>query len=83
MKAIGFTESGGPEELKVVDLPEPEPGTGEILIRVHAAGVNPTDITFRSGGRAALSASELHHRRHRRRRRRTHSDLADQCRDLR
>jgi NADPH2:quinone reductase len=83
MKVIGFTESGGPEELKVVDLPEPEPGTGEIRIRVQAAGVNPTDITFRSGGRAALSASELHHRRHRRRRRRTHSDLADRCRDLR
>jgi NADPH:quinone reductase-like Zn-dependent oxidoreductase len=83
MKAIGFTESGGPEVLKVVDLPEPEPGTGEIRIRVHAAGVNPTDITFRSGGRAALSARELHHRHHRRRRRLTHSDLADQCRDLR
>jgi NADPH2:quinone reductase len=80
MKAIGFTESGGPEALKVVDLPEPEPGTGEIRIRVHAAGVNPTDITFRSGGSAALCASELHHRRHRRR---THSDLANQCRDLR
>jgi NADPH:quinone reductase-like Zn-dependent oxidoreductase len=83
MKAIGFTESGGPEALKVVDLPEPEPGTGGIRIRVHAAGVDPTDITFRSGGRATLSASELPHRRHRRRRRRTHSDLADQCRDLR
>jgi NADPH2:quinone reductase len=83
MKAIGFTESGGPEELKVVDLPEPEPGTGEIRTRVHAAGVNPTGITFRSGGRAALSASELHHRRHRRRRRRTHSDLADQRRNPR
>jgi NADPH2:quinone reductase len=52
MKAIGLSEFGGPEVLRVVDLPDPEPGPGEVRIRVHAAGVNPTDITFRSGGRA-------------------------------
>ncbi|MDH6707965.1 NADPH:quinone reductase-like Zn-dependent oxidoreductase [Kitasatospora sp. MAA19] len=34
-----------------MDLPEPEPGPGEVRIRVHAAAVNPTDITFRTGGR--------------------------------
>ena len=56
MKAIGLTEFGGPELLKVVELSEPEPGPGEIRIRVHAVGVNPTDITFRSGGRAAQLA---------------------------
>jgi NADPH:quinone reductase-like Zn-dependent oxidoreductase len=56
MKAIGLTEFGGPEVLKVTDLPEPEPGPGEVRIRVHAAAVNPTDITFRSGGRAAQLA---------------------------
>jgi NADPH2:quinone reductase len=56
MKAIGLTEFGGPEVLGVVELPDPEPGPGEIRIRVHAAGVNPTDITFRSGGRAAQLA---------------------------
>ena len=56
MKAIGLTEFGGPEVLKVVDLPEPEPGPGEVRIRVHAVAVNPTDITFRSGGRAAQLA---------------------------
>jgi NADPH2:quinone reductase len=56
MKAIGLTEFGGPEVLKVIDLPEPEPGPGEVRIRVHAAAVNPTDITFRSGGRAAQLA---------------------------
>ena len=53
MKAIGLTEFGGPDVLKIVDLPEPQPGPGEVRIRVHAAAVNPTDITFRSGGRAA------------------------------
>ncbi len=42
--------------LKVVELPDPEPGPGEVRIRVHAVAVNPTDITFRSGGRAAQLA---------------------------
>ena len=56
MKAIGLTEFGGPEVLKVVDIPEPHPGPGEVRIRVHAAAVNPTDITFRTGGRAAQLA---------------------------
>ena len=56
MKAIGLTEFGGPEVLKVVDLPEPQPAPGEVRIRVHAATVNPADITFRTGGRAAQLA---------------------------
>jgi NADPH:quinone reductase len=56
MKAIGLTEFGTPDVLTVVDLPEPEPGPGEIRLRVHAAGVNPTDLTFRSGGLAARLA---------------------------
>jgi NADPH:quinone reductase-like Zn-dependent oxidoreductase len=56
MKAIGLMEFGGPEVLKVVELPNPEPGAGELRIRVHAVAVNPTDITFRSGGRAAQLA---------------------------
>ena len=53
MKAIGLTEFGGPDVLEVVDLPEPQPGPGEVRIRVYAAAVNPTDITFRAGVRAA------------------------------
>jgi NADPH2:quinone reductase len=56
MKAIGLDEFGGPEVLHVVDLPDPLPGSGEVLIRVNAVAVNPTDATFRSGGRAALLA---------------------------
>lgn len=56
MKAMGLTEFGGPEVLKVIDLPEPEPSPGEVRIRIHAAAVNPTDITFRSGARAAQLA---------------------------
>jgi NADPH2:quinone reductase len=52
MKAIGLTEFGGPEVLKVVDPPEPHPGPGEVRIRVHAVAVNPADISFRVGRRA-------------------------------
>jgi NADPH:quinone reductase len=56
MKAIGLSRFGGPEVLTVVEMPVPEPGPSQARIRVHAAGVNPTDITFRSGGRAAQLA---------------------------
>jgi len=45
MKAIGLTEFGGPEVLQVVDLPTPEPGSGEVRIRVHAVTVNPTGLS--------------------------------------
>jgi NADPH:quinone reductase len=57
MKAMGLTKFGGPEVLRVVDLPEPQPGPGEVRIRVHAVAVNPTDLTFRAGGRAAQLAN--------------------------
>jgi NADPH:quinone reductase-like Zn-dependent oxidoreductase len=58
MKAIGLMEFGGPEVLQVVDLPEPQPGPGEVRISVQAVAVNPTDITFRAGGRAAQLAKQ-------------------------
>lgn len=51
MRAIGVNRPGGPEALEVVDLPDPEPAPGELLIRVHAAAVNPTDTVIRSGHR--------------------------------
>ncbi|MEU9397968.1 NADP-dependent oxidoreductase [Streptomyces sp. NPDC048324] len=49
MKAIGLTTFGGPEVLRVLDLPVPEAGPGEIRIRVHAATVNPVDTLVRRG----------------------------------
>ena len=49
MRAVTFSRLGGPEVLEVSDLPEPQPGSGEVRIRVAAATVNPTDISFRSG----------------------------------
>ncbi|MFJ4593745.1 NADP-dependent oxidoreductase [Kitasatospora sp. NPDC088861] len=53
MKAIGVYDFGGPDVLRVLRLPEPQAGPGEVRIRVHAAAVNPTDIMLRSGGHAS------------------------------
>jgi NADPH:quinone reductase-like Zn-dependent oxidoreductase len=50
MKAVSQDELGGPEVLKLVTLPAPEPGVSEILIRVHAASVNPIDGANRQTG---------------------------------
>ena len=49
MEAVGFSEFGGPEVLRLVSLPVPVPGPGEVRVRVVAAAVNPTDLAFRSG----------------------------------
>ena len=52
MRAVGFYDFGGPEALKVVDVPEAHAGPGQVRIRVHAAIVNPTDTMARNGARA-------------------------------
>jgi len=49
MKAIRIHNYGGPEVPKYEDAPRPEPQAGEVLIRVHAAGVNPIDWKVREG----------------------------------
>ena len=49
MRAIGLYEFGGPDVLRVVDLPEPHAGPGEVRVRVHAAAVNPADTLVRAG----------------------------------
>ncbi|HET7102506.1 MAG TPA: quinone oxidoreductase [Terracidiphilus sp.] len=49
MKAIQIEATGGPEVLRLAELPLPEPGPGEVLIRVEAIGVNFIDIYFRKG----------------------------------
>ena len=49
MRAIRFSRTGGPEVLEVVELPEPEPGPGEVLVAVEHAGVNFIDTYHRSG----------------------------------
>ncbi|HEY1804570.1 MAG TPA: NADP-dependent oxidoreductase [Terracidiphilus sp.] len=49
MKATVVHEYGGPEVLKFEDYPDPVPGTGEVLVRVAAASVNPIDYKRRAG----------------------------------
>jgi len=49
MKAIRIHNYGGPEVLEYEDAPRPEPQADEVLIRVHAAGVNPFDWKIRAG----------------------------------
>jgi NADPH:quinone reductase len=49
MKAIQISKTGGPEALDLVDLPRPEPGEGEVVIRAHAIGVGKPDVLFRTG----------------------------------
>lgn len=49
MHAIQVREFGPPENLQWTELPDPEPGPGEVLVAVDAAGVNRLDVLFRSG----------------------------------
>jgi NADPH:quinone reductase-like Zn-dependent oxidoreductase len=55
MQAVLIRETGGPEVLSLEEVDRPEPGDGEVLIRVRAASVNPTDWKSRRG----LSQTEL------------------------
>jgi NADPH:quinone reductase len=52
MRGVGLFTHGGPEVLQVIELPEVHAGPGQVRIRVHAATVNPTDISTRNGSRA-------------------------------
>jgi NADPH2:quinone reductase len=49
MKAIVVREFGGPQVMKLENMPEPSPGPNQVLIRVKAVGVNPVDTYIRSG----------------------------------
>src|SRR5881628_2110255 len=53
MKAVRVHRFGPPEVISVEDLPKPEPGEGEVVVHVKAAGVGPWDALVRSG-RSAL-----------------------------
>jgi len=57
MKAVVFREFGPPEVMRLEDVPTPEPGPGEVLIRVHAVSVNRTlDLAVRAGTYAVAAA---------------------------
>jgi NADPH:quinone reductase-like Zn-dependent oxidoreductase len=55
MKAVRFSQFGGPDVLELVDLPDPHPGAGQVRIAVRAAGINASDWKKRKG----LMAEEL------------------------
>ncbi len=48
MKAIRVSEHGGPSVLKLEEVPTPQPGPNQVLVRVHAVGINPVDTYLRS-----------------------------------
>jgi NADPH:quinone reductase-like Zn-dependent oxidoreductase len=49
MRAVLLSETGGPEVLRIEDVPTPQPADGEVLIRVRAASINPIDWKIRRG----------------------------------
>jgi NADPH2:quinone reductase len=49
MRAIRVHQFGGPEVLKLEDIPDPTPGPGDVVVRVRAAGVNPVDAYMHTG----------------------------------
>ncbi len=54
MKAILVRQFGGPEVLKLEELPTPKPAAGQVLVKIRAAGVNPADTYARTGNYAVL-----------------------------
>src|SRR5437764_192912 len=54
MKAIRVHQFGGPEVLQLEQVPTPQPGPGEVLVRMHAIGVNPVETYIRAGKYARL-----------------------------
>src|SRR5215470_6583102 len=59
MKAITLNAFGGPEVLRLAEVPIPEPGPGQIRIQVRAAGVNPIDGKIRSGAMERVFTTPL------------------------
>jgi NADPH2:quinone reductase len=49
MKAIQMTKTGGPEVMELREAPMPEPGPGQVLVKIEAAGVNFVDVYLREG----------------------------------
>ena len=50
MRAAWYESNGSARDvLRVGDMPKPEPASGEVLVRVHVSGVNPSDVKSRAG----------------------------------
>jgi len=59
VRAYGFVRVGGPEQESFLDVPVPDPGEGELLVRVRAAGVNPGDWRLRQGSYGDVRSAVL------------------------
>ena len=59
MKAITYTEFGGPEVLRLEEVDEPHAGPGQVRLKVVAAGVNPLDSKIRNGWRPQVAPPRL------------------------
>jgi NADPH:quinone reductase-like Zn-dependent oxidoreductase len=59
MNAVQIQSFGGPEVLRVATVPRPTPGPGELLVRVHAASVNPVDTYTRAGETVGITGATL------------------------
>ena len=55
MRVVEVTKLGGPEVLRVAERPDPEPRPGQVVVRVRAANVNPTDLGARQGAGRVFS----------------------------
>ncbi len=59
MKAVEYDQYGPTSVLRVREVPQPKPGRGEILVRVHAAALNPKDVLVRAGKLRLLSGGRF------------------------
>jgi NADPH:quinone reductase-like Zn-dependent oxidoreductase len=59
MTAVRISRFGGPDVLQVEQVPRPEPGPGELLVRVHAAAINPVDTGVRAGQSQGIADARL------------------------
>jgi len=59
MQAIQIQQFGGPEVLELHEIPQPIAGVGELLLRVHAAAINPVDTSVRAGRAGGLSGAGI------------------------
>lgn len=60
-RAIVYTELGSPDVLQLVEVPDPVAGSGEVVVRIETAGVNPLDAKRRSGKRPSPPITEPRH----------------------